>query len=235
MMDVGLKALPKLYFTAGVHPHDAKTCDNQTFTELAEMATHSSCVAIGECGLDYDRMFTPRDKQLEGFRKQVELAVKLNYPLFLHERDRDASKGAPLGSQQDLLKILEECRVDASRVCIHCYTGTQQSLADYVSRGYFIGLTGFAGMKTRGAKLRAALQAGALPLEKLMLETDCPFMMPDRDYIPEDVGVSGKKNEPCVMPGVCNAVAECYGVDPKKVAEQTTATAQLFFGLQARP
>lgn len=226
-----LEALPRLYFTAGVHPHHAKTCDGSTLAALTELAALERCVAIGECGLDYDRMFTPRATQMEWCRKQVELAVSIGMPLFLHERDRGVEKGGPLGSHQDLLNILDECNVESSRVCVHCYTGSREDLVDYVSRGFFIGLTGHAGMQTRGAHIRAALRAGTLPLSRLMLETDCPFMMPDRAYIPTELGIAGKKSEPCVMLSVCKAIAECYGVESNEVAEQTTNNARTFFGL----
>merc|ERR1712072_641355 len=99
--------LPALAFTAGVHPHDAKTCNDDTLQELRTLAGHEHCVALGECGLDYDRMFSPHDVQLEWCKKQVSLAVELKMPLFLHERDRDPKKGSPLGSSRELIEILE--------------------------------------------------------------------------------------------------------------------------------
>mmetsp|Transcript_160209 Transcript_160209/g.283811 ORF Transcript_160209/g.283811 Transcript_160209/m.283811 type:complete len:589 (-) Transcript_160209:77-1843(-) len=225
----GLSKLPTLVFTAGVHPHDAKSCDQDTIGRLRDLAKHPQCCAIGECGLDYDRMFTPREVQLIWFRQQVELAVELDMPLFLHERD--AGRGPALGSSRELLEVLAECGVEPSRVCIHCYTGNKQNLQAYLSRGYFIGLTGFAGMKQRGFHIRAMLQKGVLPLQQLMIETDCPFMMPDKEYLPVELGLQGRRMEPCGMPAVCRAVAECLGVDPADVARITTANATRFFGL----
>eukprot|EP00929_Paragymnodinium_shiwhaense_P068349 TRINITY_DN3434_c1_g1_i2.p1 TRINITY_DN3434_c1_g1~~TRINITY_DN3434_c1_g1_i2.p1 ORF type:complete len:490 (-),score=89.59 TRINITY_DN3434_c1_g1_i2:455-1924(-) len=139
--EAGVEKLPELYFTAGVHPHDAKSCNEQTLATLTALAGHPRCVAIGECGLDYDRMFSARDVQLEWCRKQVELAAQLKKPLFLHERDRDASKGAALGSAEDLLRILDGSGVPAKHVCVHCFTGQKGTLDDYVRRGYFVGLT----------------------------------------------------------------------------------------------
>jgi len=100
-----------------------------------------------------------------------------------------------------------------------------------VERGFFIGLTGFAGMRQRGAHIRELLQQGALPLSQLMLETDCPYMMPDKCYLPAEVGIQGRRNEPCAMPGICRAVAECLGEKPEHVAAMTTANALRFFGL----
>jgi len=231
MQALKLQCLPKLVFTAGVHPHDAKSCNSETLSELRALASLDSCVSMGECGLDYDRMFSPKEVQLEWCRKQVALAVELGMPLFLHERDRDSSKGPALGSTQELVQILESCKVAPSRVCIHCFTGSRDSLRSYVERGYFIGLTGFVGMKTRGAHIREFLRQGDLPLSQLMIETDCPFMMPDKCYLPADVGIEGRRNEPCAMPGICAAVAECLGESPERVAEVTTQNATVFFGL----
>lgn len=227
----GITSLPKLTFTAGVHPHDARTCDSNTLDTLREMTDHRLCVAVGECGLDYDRMFSPREVQLEWCRKQVELAVELDKPLFLHERDRDSSKGPPMGSARDLQTILAESDAYPSRVCVHCYTGSEKNLREYISRGYFIGLTGFAGMKARGSHIRDYLARGIIPLNQLMIETDCPFMMPDKEYLPRDIGMNGRKNEPCAMPGVCQAVAECLGVSAQQVANATAENSARFFGI----
>lgn len=226
-----LDRLPQLNFTAGVHPHDAKSCDSNTMAVLRELAAAPGCVSIGECGLDYDRMFSPREVQLEWCRKQVDLAVELGMPLFLHERDRDSNKGRPLGSSVDLRRILSESKVDPKKVCIHCFTGNGEDLRQYVSAGYFIGLTGFAGMKKRGAHIRQLLEQGALPLQQLMIETDCPFMLPDKEYLPDKLGIAGRKNEPCSMPAVCRAIAECLKVAPEHVAQATTSNAVEFFAL----
>ena len=95
---------------------------------------------------------------------------------------------------------------------MHCFTGSEAELRDYAQRGYYVGLTGVVAMRERGAALRAALQDGALPLAQLMLETDSPFMRPDREYLPEVKSLRQGRCGPCVLPAVCNAVAECYGV-----------------------
>merc|ERR1711879_208224 len=124
---------------------------------MRKLAADPLCVAVGECGLDYDRMFSPRDVQLEWCRKQIQLSVQLDLPLFLHERDRDRSKGSPLGSHNDLLAILQESQVNPKKVCIHCFTGGPAELQSYISRGYFVGLTGFVGLHRRGAHIREAL------------------------------------------------------------------------------
>jgi len=227
----GISCLPHLYFTAGVHPHEAKTCDERTISTLRQLAAHPRCVSIGECGIDYDRMYSPREVQLKWCRKQVELAAELRMPLFLHERDRGGSKGQPLGSSAELLGILRDTGIDPGRVCIHCYTGGEEDLRRYVELGYFIGLTGFVGMHTRGASLRELLKKGAIPLNRLMIETDCPFMMPDQEFLPADIGMQSRKMEPCALPAVCKIIAELVGKSAIEVAEVTTSNAMQFFCL----
>ena len=223
-----------LFCTAGVHPHEARTCDAGTIAALRELIAAPEVVAVGECGLDYDRMFSTRDVQLEWFEQQARLAVELDKPLFIHERDVDAEKGSPLGSHADLLRVLDGAEVRPERVCIHCFTGDAAQLRAYVSRGYFVGLTGFAAMRERGAHVRAALAAGDLPLEQLMIETDSPFMRPDASYLPDIRRLRQGQNEPCCLPAVCNAVAECCSLRPDVVARATTQNAQSFFGLSSQ-
>lgn len=115
-------------------------------SRLASAVGHSvSLFALQPCpkfgsrhipGLDYDRMFSPRDVQLHWCRKQIELAMRLGMPLFLHERDRDSSKGKPLGSAADLKKILQDCNVESKKVCIHCFTGPAEDLQEYIGKGH---------------------------------------------------------------------------------------------------
>ena len=221
----------KLYCTAGVHPHDAKSCDEETIGVLREMLQAPECVAVGECGLDYDRMFSRREVQLEWFERQAVLAVEQGMPLFLHERDVDADKGAPLGSAADLMGILDRAGVPPKRVCVHCFTGGEEVLRAYVDRGYYVGLTGFVAMEQRGARVREFLRAGLLPLEQLMLETDSPFMKPDKASLPNVSRLKRGPNEPCNMPAVCRAVAECLSVPAHEVADAVAANTRTFFGL----
>ena len=222
-----------LHSTAGVHPHDASTCDETTIPALRALLSAPECVAVGECGLDYDRMFSPRQVQLHWFERQARLAVELGLPMFLHERDVDVdgSKGLPLGSQSDLLHVLEASGVHPSRACIHCFTGSAEQLRTYAEGGYRIGLTGFVCMTKRGAHVRDAIRAGDVPLGSMMLETDAPFMKPDKLYLPAAQAVTRGQCEPCLVPSVCRVIAECLGVPEEEVARVTTANARAFFGL----
>ena len=226
----------QLFFTAGVHPHEASTFDDaSTVSTLQRLLQNPRCVAVGETGLDYDRMRSPRPAQLHAFEQHVALAVQTGKPMFLHERDVDAHRGqAPLGSHHDLCSILSRFQtqrgLSPARVCIHCFTGSAADLADYVARGFYIGITGFVAMKKRGAALRAALQQQILPLERLLVETDAPYMAPEG--LPAGI-LNGRDNEPCALPRVVQVLAECYGVSAERVATVTTENALRFFGLGA--
>lgn len=222
-----------LFYTAGVHPHhasDAPSAPGELEAQLRDLYQDPLCVSIGECGLDYDRMRSPRERQLEVFAAQAQLAVELDAPLFCHERDLDTDKGPSRGSHDDFCRIVEEAGLRPERVCVHCYTGSEVHLLDYVERGYMIGLTGFIGMHRRAGHLRKALASGALPLSRLMVETDAPYMKPDKQYLPTDIGLRDQ-NEPCVTPAVVRIIAELLGEPAAKVAKITTANARRFFAI----
>eukprot|EP01063_Lacrimia_lanifica_P022443 TRINITY_DN30031_c0_g1_i1.p2 TRINITY_DN30031_c0_g1~~TRINITY_DN30031_c0_g1_i1.p2 ORF type:complete len:342 (+),score=125.30 TRINITY_DN30031_c0_g1_i1:35-1060(+) len=217
----------RLFFTAGVHPHDAKSWTGETEAAMRALMKDPLCVAAGEMGLDYDRMFSPREVQLEVLAAQLRLAAETQLPLFLHERDRGVDRGAALGSHKDLVAALDAARVPPARVCVHCFTASEADLRDYIARGYFIGITGFIAMGKRGAALRAAITAGALPLSRLMIETDAPYMKPDG--VPPALGVVGRQNEPCTLPTTVRALAECYGLPEGDVAAAVTRNTLAFF------
>ena len=121
-----------LYSTAGVHPHDAKAWTEESYDTLKELAQNPECVAIGECGLDYNRMFSPQETQLDVFTKQVQLAVDLKKPLFVHERE----------AHEDLVKVLSQFSGKLPPTVIHCFTGNSTEAKRYIDLGFYIGLTG---------------------------------------------------------------------------------------------
>eukprot|EP00756_Hemistasia_phaeocysticola_P018420 Hpha_TRINITY_DN15593_c5_g2::TRINITY_DN15593_c5_g2_i4::g.104868::m.104868/K03424/tatD; TatD DNase family protein len=222
-----------LHFTAGVHPHDARHFRaGETEGEIRQLSREEGWCAVGETGLDYDRMFSPREAQIEALTAQLRIAVELNAPVFIHERDRDPGKGEPLGSHQDLLRVLDASGIEPAKVCVHCFTGREDVLRTYVRKGYFIGLTGFVGMAARGSKLRDAIASGSLPLNRIMLETDAPYMKPDAKWMPE--GWTGRNTEACGVPGVCRALAACVpSWSPEGVAKATTESSLRFFSLRS--
>lgn len=206
-----------LYSTAGVHPHDASSCTDSTIETLRELAGREPVVAIGECGLDYNRDFSPRDVQRRWFEAQVELAAELDMPLFLHERDAAADTRAILARHRDRFP----------RAVIHCYTGDGDTLASYLEMDLHIGITGWICDERRGTHLRDLVQT--IPLERLMIETDAPYLVP-RTLRPKP---KKGRNEPAFLPHIAETIAECYGVSVAELAAATTATAEAFFALPA--
>lgn len=203
----------KLYATAGVHPHDAKSCSEETMAKLRELAALPQVVAIGECGLDYNRDFSPRDIQRKWFAEQIRLARELNMPLFLHERE----------AFSDFVAILKEHSVH--KAVVHCFTGTQSELKAYLEMGLYIGITGWICDERRGKHLRELVRM--IPLNRLMIETDAPFLTP-RDLKEKP---KGGRNEPAFLPHILQSIARCTGRTAEEVAKATTETAAEFFGI----
>jgi TatD DNase family protein len=204
-----------LYSTAGVHPHTARQADERTIPALREMAKQPEVVAIGECGLDYNRDFSPRPQQDEWFEKQIELAIELNLPLFLHERD----------AHDRFAELLGRYRKEISRAVVHCFTGTRAELEAYLAMDLHIGITGWICDERRGKPLQELVKH--IPLDRLMLETDAPFLTP-RNINPKP---RDGRNEPKYLTYVLNTVAECVGKSPAEVAQATTQTAKTFLNL----
>lgn len=202
-----------LYSTCGVHPHNAKTCDKSTISQLEELAKMDCVVAIGECGLDYNRNFSPQNIQRKWFREQLKLAQDLDMPVFLHDRE----------SYADFSKILREFPDIGERSVVHCFTGDKYELEDYLSLGCYIGITGWVCDERRGDKLREAIKL--LAPEKLMIETDAPFLIP-RDLKPKP---KKHRNEPKYLPHILNRIASEMGLDSKQLAKQVYKNTKEFF------
>lgn len=202
----------QLYSTAGVHPHDSRNCTEQTIPGLRRLAARDQVVAIGECGLDFNRDFSPRPDQERCFEAQVALAEELQMPLFLHERDAHVR----------FCEIFKRSRKSVPAV-IHCFTGTRDELMAYLKLGLHIGITGWICDERRGLNLRELVKE--IPLDRLMIETDAPFLTPrNLPTKPKD-----GRNEPGFLPYVLATVAECLGKPVAEVAEKTTQTARTFF------
>lgn len=205
-----------LVATVGVHPHDARHCDAATLPALSELAKLPQVVALGECGLDYHRDFSPRPAQDHWFEAQVQLACELRLPLFLHERD----------AHTRFVDILKPYRSALGALVVHCFTGTSQQLDTYLDLGFHIGITGWICDERRGLHLRELIRR--IPLERLMLESDAPFLTP-RNIRPKP---ADGRNEPACLPYVLQAVAVSLGRPAEEVAEATTRTSRAFFGLE---
>ena len=202
-----------LFSTSGVHPHDAKTCNGHTIFELEKISKNDSVVAIGECGLDYNRNFSPQPLQRKWFEAQVELAERLDMPLFLHERE----------AHEDLVDILKKHENVLEKSVVHCFTGTKAEAEKYVDLGCFIGVTGWICDMRRGRNLQEAVSA--IPPEKLMIETDAPFLIPKNfDEKPKK-----NRNEPKYLPHILNTIALCMGLDSDELARQVSKNTKEFF------
>jgi TatD DNase family protein len=206
---------PRLFATAGIHPHHAPEHDEQAVAALRELCTRSEVVALGECGLDFDRNFSPRADQLRCFEGHLELAAELQRPLFLHER----------AAHEDFARLIATHRSRISRGVVHCFTGTGEELARYLDLDMYIGITGWICDERRGAHLREIV--GRIPRDRLMIETDAPYLMP-RDLRPKP---RSNRNEPALLAHVLRAVAAARGESAEDVARATTATARSFFAL----
>ncbi len=205
----------RLYATAGVHPHHAKDATADTYRLLRELAARAKVVAIGETGLDFNRDFSPRPVQERVLERQLELACELGLPVFLHERD----------AHERLLAIVRQYRDHLTAAVVHCFTGNREQLRAYLDLDLHIGVTGWICDERRGDDLRAAVPD--VPAERLMLETDAPYLVP-RDLRPKP---RHGRNEPAFLPYVAAKVAACRGCTVEQLAAQTTATARAFFRL----
>jgi len=203
----------KLVMTVGIHPHDAGEVPANYKEQLRQLAGQPCVVAMGECGLDFNRNFSPRDAQENVFVAQIELANELSLPLYLHERDA-------IDRQIELLN--HYC--DDSTPCLtHCFTGGVEALNRYADRGHWFGITGWVCDERRNQELVAALPY--LPLDRLVLETDAPFLLP-RGLKPRP-----KMNEPALLPVVGEALANYLDVSIQDLAGLTYANTKRFFGL----
>lgn len=201
--------------TAGVHPHEASHWQEDTAEAIRDLAAAPQVVAIGECGLDFNRNFSTPAEQEHAFKEQLALATDLMMPLFLHCRD----------AHERFLALLDPWLEWLPGVVVHCFTGTEAELRDYLQRGLFIGITGWVCDERRGNTLRELLPL--IPAQQLLLETDAPFLLP-RDLEPKP---KSRRNEPCYLPHILNQVAKWRGEDPAWLAEVTDVNARRLFRL----
>lgn len=206
-----------LYATAGVHPHHAKEFDEHSAEALRGLAQNDEIVAIGECGLDFFRNFSPPKQQKIAFASQLELAIDVGLPIFLHERD----------AHEELLSLLEPVRGRLSGGVAHCFTGGLTELRAYLNLDLYIGVTGWLCDERRGAALLDAVSN--LPLDRVLIETDAPYLLP-RD-LPEKP--RNRRNEPRFLPHILQSLATAMGQSPETVAEASSVNAQRLFGLKA--
>lgn len=220
-LDIALAAPgggPTLFATAGIHPHHASTASNSTLADVRELASHPAVVAVGECGLDYNRDFSPRDAQRRAFEAQLEIAHDLRMPVFLHERD----------AHDDFARILAHWRPKLVGGVVHCFTGEGRALDAYLDLDMHVGFTGWICDERRGSHLGPLVRR--VPAGRLLVETDAPYILP------RDLPGRPKhgRNEPSFLRHVARVVARHRGEPEDVLATHTTAAARDLFGLLAR-
>jgi TatD DNase family protein len=200
-----------IYAVAGVHPHSASELEEDGLDWLIEIAKEEKVVAIGEIGLDFYYDNSPRDIQRKWFKAQLQLAKKLGLPVVIHTRD----------AAKETYDILKNAAADGKlKVLMHCYSGSAEMAMDYARLGFFIALGGAVTFKNARVPREVA---SVVPLENLMIETDCPYMTPEP--------FRGKRNEPKYVNLVAEKIAEIKGITVEELAKATADNARSFFRL----
>ncbi|WP_266156350.1 TatD family hydrolase [Dyella silvatica] len=206
----------ELYATAGVHPHHAVDYDDATDALLRELAQQPEVRAVGETGLDYHRNYSPREVQLAVFERQLQIAVDMHKPVFLHQRD----------AHDDFIALLRRYRSQVPAAVVHCFTDTGTALRDYLALDCHIGITGWICDERRGTHLRELVRE--IPAHRLMIETDAPYLLP-RTVRPHP---AHRRNEPMYLRHICEEIARDRGETAAETAAHSTATAKAFFGIE---
>ena len=203
----------KFFISAGIHPHHATEIMEINYDALLNKLKSINPNAIGETGLDYFRNISPPDIQKKSFCMHIEIAKELSLPLYLHQRD----------AHSDFIRIIKENISNFPKFVVHCFTGTQAELDEYLELGAYIGLTGWICDAKRNIDLRKSIKN--IPIEKMMIETDSPYL------IPKNLMVKPKKNinEPKYLPHIANEICELTGYELEELKLATSNNAIKFF------
>ncbi|MBP3392572.1 MAG: TatD family hydrolase [Clostridia bacterium] len=209
------KTFPYIYGTAGIHPHEAGKADASHYEAIrrltaGEEAARNKIVAIGETGLDYYYDFSPREVQKENFTRHIEIALEVGLPLVVHDRD----------AHEDCLEILDQNGAFSGKVVFHCYSGSLEFARILAEKGCYFSFGGAITFKN--AKKFPEILRG-IPADRLMLETDCPYMTPEPHR--------GKRNSSAYLPLVAGKMAEILGKSVSEIETLTSANAKVFYGI----
>lgn len=206
------------YGTAGIHPHNADSAGKEDFEEIERLVTDNDrIVAVGECGLDFDRMFSTRENQIRCLEKHIVLAERLEKPLFLHER------AAAEKFVRRFKKHPQVCR----RSVVHCFTGDKRTLEQYLDMGFSIGITGWICDERRGKELREAVKK--IPLDRILVETDAPYLTP------RNVPGIGRINVPENIVYVVRELARYMQVEEEELILHARENTERIFGIRRNP
>lgn len=200
----------KIYFTAGIHPHDAKTADAETLTNIESLLAHPKCVAAGEIGLDYYYNHSAPDVQREVFAAQLEMAKRAGKPIVVHMRE----------ATKDTIERLQSFAPFAHGGVLHSFSGSAEIGKICIDMGLYLSISGPV-TYDNASRFREVVRL--LPLDKLLIETDCPYLTP--------VPLRGKRNEPKNVRYVAQKIAELKGRTLQEVAQVTSENARKVFGL----
>ena len=201
--------------TAGCHPHDAKDFSDAEDILIRDLSKSPTVVAIGECGLDFNRNYSPQDIQKTVFERQINIAIDTKLPLFMHQRD----------AHQAFIEILSQYSNQYTKGVTHCFTGNKQQMKECLDIGLYIGITGWLCDERRGGELQDALRY--LPLDRLMIETDAPFLLP-RNIKPKP---KSGTNTPENLTWIVKKIAAILNMSEALVADKATENTKAFFDL----
>lgn len=209
------KRYPRCWSTAGVHPHDSSGWTQETASGIRQLAIQPEVVAIGECGLDFNRNFSTPEEQERAFSAQLALAAELAMPVFLHCRD----------AHDRFLALLDPWLPRLPGAVLHCFTGTLREAQECLARGIYLGITGWVCDERRGLALRDVLPH--IPADRLFVETDAPYLLP-RDLTPKP---ASRRNEPVHLGHILACVAQLRGEDAQWLGDVTNQNVQALFGI----
>jgi len=199
-----------IYASVGVHPHDAKSMDEETLSILEGLAKKPKVVAIGEIGLDYHYDNSPREVQRKWFREQLKLAKSLDMPIIIHDRE----------AHGDILQIVKEEKWSSMRGVFHCFSGSLEMARECIKMGFYISIAGPITYKNARKTVEVVKE---LPLEKLLIETDSPYLTPEP--------FRGRRNDPSYVRLVAEKIAEIKGISFEEVASETLKNAKALFNI----
>ena len=207
-----------LYSTAGIHPHDASSLTPQSIQQLTTLLNEDKVLAVGECGLDFNRNFSTPAEQLSCFEVQLELAVELQMPVFLHQRE----------ALSDFLHLIKKYRSGLVGAVAHCFTGDQGELERCLEEDLYIGITGWLCDERRGKELQNCVHI--IPDDRLMVETDAPYLFPRSLKLPKS-NKKRNRTEPQYLPHIIQTLAELMNKDAAELTRITIKNSQQFFRL----
>lgn len=199
-----------IYVSLGIHPHEAAETDRAEWNELAKKIDHPKVVAVGETGLDYFYENSPKDRQKDLFRFFLNLSKESGLPLSIHIRDAEA----------DLLDCVDRVFPNEVKGVIHCFSSTPEFARDCLKRGFYISFSGIVTFKKAEPVREAARE---VPLDKLLVETDAPYLAPEP--------LRGKRNEPAYVVKTAEKIAELKGISLEELARKSTENAKKLFGI----